>query len=799
MGLALTKSLYLKQSIATLLLAVVLSVVLSFIQAYDTLRNEPSRIEREIQSVLSLVEQPLAQALFRLDQPFAQQQAESLLYHPAIHRVVLLDEQGDMFAQANAMRLPPNISDSFSERLLPGDLSIMRKLYFSDVEVQLGQIFIDLDRSYLVDEIVRFNSHVFVQNLVKDILLASLISLLFYGLVTRPVKQLTWSIAHLGGRDTVSLPTSFDRIHKNDELGKLKSTFNQLLSRLTSAMNALERSHQHSKAMIDHAADGILVVDQHNQITLTNSAVEKLTSLTSEELMKTPLSQLHGDNLWLSLDELLTEMPVDGVMTVETTFSPNTTPVPVEIRIAKYLVQDDPEMVLLVRDLSERKEAQQRINRLAYYDSLTRLPNRSLIVDRLQKSMNSLAGKGTGALIMLDLDRFKTINDSLGHNVGDQLLIEVVDSLLPSVPAEMTFARMGGDEFAFLWSSVGQEENENNALVLHFVQQVLNECAKAKYVAGHELHVTASIGVSFFDGLEESPATVLRQADTALYRAKEVGRNTFAFFQDDMQAISDKRLRREKSLHRALSKKEFEVYYQPQNDEHGRIIGAEALLRWRDPEYGFISPDEFIPVAEEIGLIHDIGRFVFQEAAAQVKRWSDEGVWQDDWRISINVSPIQFLHPNLVPDIIEALSRSSLPASAIDLEITENMLMSDLELALSKMEQIRALGIHLSIDDFGTGYSSLKYLKELPINRLKIDQSFVRDLIDDQSDRAIVVAVIAMAKALDVNVLAEGVETKDHFEHLKSMECFTYQGYFFGRPVPADEFVRLCRAPSKIN
>ncbi len=798
MRLALTKSLYLKQTIATLMLAIVLSVVLSCLQAYETLKNEPARIEQELQNVLSLVEQPLAQALFRLDRPFAQQQAESLLYHPAIHRVVLLDEEGNVFAQANALRLAPNISDSLSERLLPGELSISRQLYFSDIEVQLGKILVNLDRSYLVDEIVRFNSQFFIQNLVKDILLASLISLVFYGLVTRPVKQLTWSIAHLGGRDMVSLPSSFDRVHKEDELGKLKTTFNQLLSRLTSAMSALERSHQHSKAMIDHAADGILVVDHNNKITLTNGAIEKLTSLTSQELMNRPLSELHGDNLWLPLDELLTEMPVDGVMTVETTFSSDTTPIPVEIRIAKYLVQDEPEMVLLVRDLSERKEAQQRINRLSYYDSLTRLPNRSLVVDRLQKSMNGLASDETGALIMLDLDRFKTINDSLGHNVGDQLLIEVVDSILPSVPADMTFARMGGDEFAFLWGSMGGGEGDRNAHVLNFVQQVLNECAKAKWVAGHELHVTASIGVSFFDGSEESPATVLRQADTALYRAKEVGRNTFAFFQDDMQAISDKRLSREKSLHRALSKNEFEVYYQPQNDDQGHIIGAEALLRWNDPDDGFISPDEFISVAEEIGLIHDIGRFVFQESARQVAQWRKEGIWKDDWRISINVSPIQFLHPNLVPDITDALEKSGLPASAVDLEITENMLMSDLELALSKMAQIRALGIHLSIDDFGTGYSSLKYLKELPINRLKIDQSFVRDLIDDPNDRAIVLAVIAMAKALGVNVLAEGVETQAHFDHLKAMECFTYQGYFFGRPCPAIEFAELCRNPFKV-
>lgn len=792
MRFAFKKSLYIKQSFTTLLLAIVLSIVLSCLQAIETLRSEPARIDQEFQGILSLVEQPLAHALFRLDRAFAQQQAESLLYHPAIQAVEILDEEGQRFAYADASHPYTQISDTVLKWLLPNELMVERALYFSGIEIKLGRIQIDLDRRYLLDGIIASNSQFFIHNLLKDILLASLISLLFYGLVTRPVKQLTYAISQVDGSEEVPVPKSFDRIHKQDELGRLKSTFNQLLSRLNMAMAALERSHQHSKAMIDHAADGILVVNQNNRIIRSNAAVEKMTSLTQEQLRETSLSDLHGDNLWLSLDELLSEMRVDDVMTVETTFSPMMSPIPVEIRIAKYFAQDDFESVLLVRDLSERKEAQQRINRLAYYDSLTRLPNRTMIVERLKKRMESLEAQETGALVMLDLDRFKTINDSLGHNVGDQLLVSVVEALLHTIPSDVMFARMGGDEFAFLWSSVKGARTDRNVDLVRFVQDVLNECSKAKHVAGHELHVTASIGVSFFDGTEESPATILRQADTALYRAKETGRNTFAFFQQDMQEISDRRLLHEKSLHRAVSKSEFEVYYQPQNDAEGAIIGAEALLRWHDPEHGFIPPDEFIPLAEEIGLIHDIGSIVFNQAARQVAKWLEEGVWQEGWRISINVSPLQFLHPNLLADIDDALRESGLPASAIDIEITENVLMADSELALEKMAQIRKLGIHLSIDDFGTGYSSLKYLKSLPIDRLKIDQSFVRDLINDPSDRAIVMAIIAMADALDVNVLAEGVETQAHLDQLKSMRCFTYQGYFFGRPMPAAQFVELC-------
>lgn len=418
------------------------------------------------------------------------------------------------------------------------------------------------------------------------------------------------------------------------------------------------------------------------------------------------------------------------------------------------------------------------------------------MVEHLQKSMDHMAKGHFGALIILDLDRFKTINDALGHNVGDQLLVEVVESLLPLVPPNTTFARMGGDEFVFLWSHVRGSMNESNVPIISFMQRVLASCSDLKHVSGHDLHITASMGVSFFDGSEESTAIIVRQADTALYKAKELGRNTFAFFQEDMQSLSDARLKMEKSLYRAVKNEEFEVYYQPQNNEKGEIIGAEALLRWDDKDMGRVSPMDFIGIAEDIGLIHDIGRIVLKQATSQVATWLQQGVWQEDWRISINVSPLQFAHESLIDDIMFALTKSGLPAKLMDIEITENTLMTDLDSALSKMEKIRSLGISLSIDDFGTGYSSLKYLKDLPIDRLKIDQSFVRDLIADKDDYAIVLAVIAMANALSLKVLAEGVETNEHFKQLKLMGCYTYQGYYFGRPMCAVDFESFCENSS---
>lgn len=790
---ALNRSLYIKQSLATLAFAVVLSLVLSFFQAYRTIQQEPLRIQKEFNDTLTIVERPLSQALFRLDVTFAQQQVESLLYNPAIQKATVYDENDQVFAEASALSHIPSFSNEVANFLLKEQLSVDRQLNFSSIEVPLGRIHLELDRRYLIEQIISFNSQLFVQNLIKDVLLALILSWLFYVLVTRPVKQLTWSIARVDESNGVSVPNSFDTMHSNDELGRLKATFNTLWLRLTNALDALERSHQHSKAMISHAADGIVVLDQALRVQMVNEAAEHLFNMQSNQIVSLALTEIKSGNFWYSLDASLRDLPIDQTMTAETTLSNNNNLIPIEIRISKYEVQGEVEIVLLMRDLSERKEAQKRINRLSFYDSLTRLPNRALMIDHLQKAMDDMKSDGYGALIILDLDRFKTINDALGHNIGDQLLVEVVESLMPLVPPNTTFARVGGDEFVFLWGNVRGEMDENNASLNSFIEKVLQECAQPKHVDGHDLHVTASMGISFFDGAEESTATILRQADTALYKAKEQGRNTYAFFKADMQSISDARLHMEKSLHRALKKEEFQLYYQPQTNDKGNIIGAEVLLRWQDQENGFISPMEFIPVAEEIGLIHEIGKLVFLKSTLQVAEWRKQGIWRDDWRISINVSPMQFAHANLVNDVISALEYSGLPAELVDIEITETTLMSDLGSALAKMERLRDLGISLSVDDFGTGYSSLKYLKDLPIDRLKIDQSFVRDLISDKDDYAIVLAIIAMANALSLNVLAEGVETLEHFQQLQLMGCFNYQGYYFGRPVCATDFQIYCQ------
>ncbi|NLQ16654.1 EAL domain-containing protein [Marinomonas sp. M1K-6] len=795
MGMVFSKSLFIKQAVLTLALAVVLSLVSSAIQVVEGIRQHKAQINQDFTGLMAIVGKPLAEAVFRLDVDFAQQQVDSLLTSSAIARVEVRDDAGVLFVEATAAAGDFSISPSLAEYFLSDLPQYRRELRLETPEFQAGYLSIYPEKRVLLEAIFTEHLSILTYNLFKDVLLASLISLFFYFLVTHPLKRLTESLSTVGRHENLSLPGSFYRYHRSDELGNLHASFVQLWDKLKAALSDLERSNRHTRAMIEHAADGILLLDEDHRITLVNSAAESMLKMSASKIRSGSLAQLHTPSSWTAFSCVLHSLQQGSTKTVEAVYQVQNAELPVEIRLAKYQLQGKTEIILLVRDVLERKEAEAHIHYLAYYDAVTKLPNRQFLSDRLEEVVQRERHVlGYSAVVFMDVDHFKVINDSLGHNVGDQLLCSLADQLLSLIEVDnkVVFARMGGDEFAFLLESLGDDRTAVEKHIKRFAERVMSACQQVKKAGHHEVHITASLGGAIFSGHDAGQGfaeTILKQADTALYRAKASGRNTFALYQSEMQAVSDARLEMEKALHHAIEDKQFALYYQPQNDANGQVIGAEALIRWKEGDKGFISPAVFIPVAEEIGLIVEIGQWVLNEALSQVAIWLKEGKWHASWRMSINVSPIQFQQAGFLPMLKAQLEQHDVPAGCIDLEITENTLLNDLSSCLEKMHAIKALGVHLSIDDFGTGYSSLKYLKSLPIDRLKIDQSFVRDLLVDGSDEAIVRAIIAMSKALNISVLAEGVETAAQYHRLWEMQCFHYQGYYFGHPLPADKFV----------
>jgi len=447
-------------------------------------------------------------------------------------------------------------------------------------------------------------------------------------------------------------------------------------------------------------------------------------------------------------------------------------------------------------DITQRKEAQEQIQNLAFYDPLTQLPNRRLLMNRLKQAMaSSMRHQHQAALLFIDLDNFKTLNDSYGHDRGDMLLQQVAQRLVACIREGDTVARLGGDEFVLMLENLSSSALEATLQAKTVSETVLHTLNQDYQLANNLHHSTPSIGVTLFGGVQESIEEPLKRADLAMYQAKAAGRNTIRFFDPQMQAVVATRTSLELGLREALAQGQLVLHYQAQVTSEGAVLGAEALVRWCHPERGLVSPAEFIPLAEETGLILPLGNWVLQTACAQLAEWAHSPDTAD-LSISVNVSVRQFHQTDFVQHVLDALARNGANASRLKLELTESLLVTHMEDVIAKMSALQALGVRFALDDFGTGYSSLVYLKRLPLDQLKIDQGFVRDILIDANDAAIAKMVIVLADSLGLTVIAEGVETQAQKDALLAQGCHAYQGYLFSRPLPIKDFEVYLRGAS---
>ena len=444
----------------------------------------------------------------------------------------------------------------------------------------------------------------------------------------------------------------------------------------------------------------------------------------------------------------------------------------------------------LKEEVFERMQAEQRIWHVAHHDSLTGLPNRILLHDRLEQGLaQAQRSRHRVAVMFLDLDRFKTVNDTLGHAVGDALLKQVAERLTGVVRAVDTVSRLGGDEFVVVLHEITSPDT-----VVQVAEKILGVLASEVHIDSHRLHVTTSIGISIFPDDGDEVFGLMKSADTAMYHAKAAGRNNFQFFARAMNEQAEHFFSLENRLRHGIERGELLLHYQPMIDWPRRAVcGMEALVRWNDPELGILAPREFIPIAEETGLIVPIGKWVLAEALRQNRSWQREG--RPQLPVSVNLSPRQFRQRDLVEDLRRMLADTGHPARLLELEITESTLMHDIDETRAKLEEIASMGVRLAIDDFGTGYSSLSYLKHFPVQKLKVDQSFVRDLTFDGDDAAIVAAIIGLAKSLELDLLAEGVETGEQLEVLDRLGCEKFQGYLFSHPLPSADADEIFQPP----
>ncbi len=689
--------------------------------------------------------------------------------------------------QTIKMKLPKN-ADSFIQ---DGETHIINIRKVEHLDWYIG---IYKKRSSALSALQELKVKFFGLFILYAILVALLLHQALYQLVLRRIHSLVHAVTSFGkGHLQIEFPKE-----NKDEIGTLNGSFRDMAveirklidglnQRITEKEIAEKAANRLSKA-VAFSGTGVVITDHNFVIEYVNPKMLEMTKFSEKHFMQSPLLSIIADEMAILVDDIDIDLRSRNYWRGDTLIQGlDKAPIWVSLSISPIREEggEITSYVASAQDISFVKESQRKMEQLAYFDTLTGLANRTFFRMQLRKSM-ALAERGhyAFALFYFDLDEFKRINDTLGHDAGDQLLVEVANRLKKRLRAEDTIARLGGDEFAVLLSGIEQQEHATE--VANTIQRTLNEPIM---LGNNEVIISASIGITMapYDSQEEDQ--LLKHADLAMYEAKAKGRNTFHFYSQELNAAANERLFIENELRLAIKERQFVLYYQPQVDcRTQQVTGYEALIRWFHPTEGMIPPTKFIPIAEATGLIVGLGAWVLQEAcefAARLARQEREN------NISINLSARQFKDANLVPLLASIIEKTQVPAKRLHLELTESMLMGNVEAAILQLHQLKDLGISISIDDFGTGYSSLSYLKRFPVDILKVDRSFVKDIPDDSNDMEITAAIIAMAQKLKLDVVAEGVETVEQVEFLQNNNCFIVQGYYYSPPIAERELPAL--------
>ncbi|MCC6072681.1 putative bifunctional diguanylate cyclase/phosphodiesterase [Massilia sp. GCM10020059] len=570
--------------------------------------------------------------------------------------------------------------------------------------------------------------------------------------------------------------------------------------RVRDQQRLLAESESRYRELLSNLRTGIVVHGPDTSIAYSNARAHELLGLSEDEIR----GKLAPDRTWRFVDEQgaplpLAHYPVNRVLASGQAIESQVLGViqrggaPVWLLVSAFPeFKGDgalKQVVVNFDDITPRKHAEQEIHQLAFYDSLTGLPNRRMLMDRLHEALAASArSQRYGAVLFIDMDNFKAINDVLGHSVGDLMLVEAAARIGHCLREADMVARLGGDEFVVLVAAVQGDAGMAAQRIALIAEKIRTSLSAPYQLLGHERHSSPSIGVAMFLGGGQGNAdTVIRQADMAMYKAKDAGRNTFRFFSAAMQLAVESRAALEADLRLAIGLGQLQLHYQVQVDARQNVLGAEALVRWRHPVRGLVSPLQFIPIAEESSLILEIGNWVLDTACAQLARWQDKPALRH-LTLAVNVSARQFRQADFVDMLRAIVERHPCDVSRLKLELTESMVLSDVAEVVHKMESLQALGLSLSMDDFGTGYSSLAYLKKLPLAQIKIDQSFVRDITTDAADAVMVKTIIDLARNFHLEVIAEGVETVEQLEFLRAHGCAMYQGFLFGKPQPVEAF-----------
>jgi len=772
-------------------LFVAFSIIASF-RVYQTKVSFNEEINRSGKERAILVAEALTNLILAYDYGNIESLAERIVKSQDVQQVKIMNRAGRVMASRTSSEFDPNNK---------GPIFVAPVMHSGE---EIGSIEFMISLARLEKTITATYRNIFGFIIIFSIFFGSLIYSTVSVFIIKPLTRLSKAADQLAlGDFSVVLPAP-----TKDELGNLVRAFSTMresrknveeeLHNLNTSLESivmarvgeLAENEAYIQAVLNNVEEGIIVINDDGLVVSFNPAAEKIFGYTKQEVVNQNFDilistdSLDPAEIRLVHHESGEKNKQLGVTREVVGLRKNFSAFPLELKTSQIHIQNKLLFITTARDITERKDAEQRINYLASHDALTNLPNRTLLQDRIQQTLtHNERRKLLAAVIFIDLDKFKVINDTLGHDVGDGLLKEAASRLVSCVRSEDTVARQGGDEFIILLSSIRHPQDAGS-----IAHKLLDSLIQPFFVHGKELHISASIGIAIFPDDGKEMDTLLKNSDVAMYHAKESGRNNYQFFSAKMNDQVAEKQSLSSDLRHAIHRKELFLVYQPVVDMFdGIITGMEVLLRWQHPTLGLISPLKFIPLAEESGQILQIGDWVLRTACTQSKIWQQQGYQVP--RLAVNLSAKQFRQKSLASSISSILQETGLEAHHIGIEITESMLVQDIDDVVDMLLKLSQMGLEISIDDFGTGYSSLSYLKRFPINKLKIDKSFVDDIATDSDDAAIVKAIIAMAHGLSMKVVTEGVETQDQLDFLRLHNCEQYQGYIFSKPLPAEEII----------
>ncbi|MDP2697315.1 bifunctional diguanylate cyclase/phosphodiesterase [Thalassospira sp.] len=777
-----------------------LGLVFSAAQIFWDLREERHLIDRTVNQVLLTLRESATQAAYGLDETLASRVVAGLFEYEPVHHAILRDDFGNILAE---QQRPRNVSGlHWLSDLMFGDNQVYAvPLTIGETRDLVGHLIVDIDTRLIAANFLKRSGLILASGVARNALLGLALIAFFYFALTKPLLHLVRSLravdpAHPGIRKITVNPA-----HLHDELGLLARSANGLLDEIGDNLTRLRQTEQQVlerenrlRGIMQHVADGILTVDSGFVIRDCNPATLELlrlpgtTRLEGRNFRDFVVESSRG-TLKNALADLIGNIPggpiLDRSVNLVIQCADHTN---IQAAAALRPIKDHDETlyIIVLHDITAQKRYEERLVYMAHHDPLTDLPNRSMLEQSLKTALDAdprkgMAGSKVTAILFIDLDRFKLINDSLGHDVGDLLLKAVAARLRGVIRRSDTIGRLGGDEFLIV---IPELRETQDAAVLS--QSVLDCLAPAFEINGRHLFISPSIGIALSPADGDNFPTLMRNADAAMYSAKSRGGNTYHFFTRKMSESSLARLSMENNLRDAIDREQFDLHYQPKIDlVTGKISGFEALLRWNQPGHGFISPMQFIPVAEETGLIDRLGAWVLRRVCLQIIEWDRAGL--PPIVIAVNLSARQLIEGRITETIARILDETGVPASRLVLEITETFMMQGMVRAAALLGDLRRLGLQIAIDDFGTGYSSLNYLKRLPINAIKIDRSFIRDVTSDPDDAAITNTIIMMGRNLGLRVIAEGVETTAQLDLLRHQGCDEVQGFLFSEPRPAIE------------